>query len=452
MKAKRLFSVASVLLSGFITSYVLADYPVMSHRYLADPAVLVTKDRVYVYCSNDDDSPLEGGYVIKNIVCVSTSDMKNWTDHGVVFDAEKQTKWAKKTWAPAAIERDGKYYLYFGNGGGNIGVVVGSTPVGPFEDVKGTFLVDHGTPGVQPAKNMWLFDPGVFIDDDGQAYMYFGGNGDDNCRVIKLNKDMISIDGPAKPIHIPAFFEAAWMNKINGKYYLSYSTQPRAAMRIDYMVSDKPTEGFTYGGIVAEQPPINNNNNHAAEFEFKGKWYHVYHNRIVAKEVGIPGGFRRNLAIEDLLLKSDGGFEKVTYTTDGVKQIEPLNPRNRVEAETFAAESGIETEPCPEGGMNLCDVDHNDWIRIRGVDFGTTGVAKFTVRAAALGPGGHIELRVGGPEGTLIGKCQIKTTGSNQTWRDFSCDIKDAVGVQDLYMKFTGGNNDLFRLNYWKFE
>lgn len=450
MKINRFLSVAALAVMG-VATFVQADSSVMSHRYLADPAVLVTKDRVYVYCSNDDDSPLEGGYVIKNIVCVSTSDMKNWTDHGVVFDAEKQTSWAKRTWAPAAIERDGKFYLYFGNGGGNIGVVVGETPIGPFKDVRGAFLVDHGTPGVQPARNMWLFDPGVFIDDDGQAYLYFGGNGDDNCRVVKLNKDMVSLDGPAKPIHIPNFFEAAWMNKINGKYYLSYSTTPRAAMRIDYMVSDNPMEGFTYGGIVADQPPINNNNNHAAEFEFKGNWYHMFHNRVVAREVGIPGGFRRNIAIENLKLKPEGGFEKVVYTEDGVKQIENLNPKVRVEAETFAAQSGIETEPGNEGGMVLTDIDHNDWIKLRGVDFGS-GVSKFTVRAAALGAGGHIELRIGGPDGKLIGNCQVKTTGGNQVWKDFSCEIKEATGVQDLYMKFTGGNNDMFRMDHWKFE
>ena len=116
---------------------LLADYPVASHRYLADPSTLVTKDRVYVYCSNDDESPVEGSYNIPNVVCLSTSDMKNWTDHGIVFEAAKQTSWAKKTWAPCAAQRDGKFFLYFGNGGGNIGVVAGDTPIGPFKDVRG---------------------------------------------------------------------------------------------------------------------------------------------------------------------------------------------------------------------------------------------------------------------------------------------------------------------------
>ena len=206
-----------------------ADYPIASHRYLADPGSLVTKDRVYLYCSNDDDSPLEGGYVIKNVVCVSSSDMKNWTDHGIVFEPERDTTWAKKSWAPGAVQRDGKTFLYFGNGGGNIGVVAADNPIGPFKDVKGTFLVDGRTPGVQPAQNMWLFDPMTFIDDDGQAYMYFGGNGDNNVRVAKLKPDMITLDGEVMKMTAPNFFEASWMHKRNGIYYFSYSSNPTSA-------------------------------------------------------------------------------------------------------------------------------------------------------------------------------------------------------------------------------
>lgn len=289
----------------------LADYPIVSNRYLADPASLVTNDRVYVYCSNDDESPVEGGYNIPNVVCISSGDIKNWTDHGIVFDAERDTSWAKKTWAPTAIERDGKFFLYFGNGGGNIGVVSSTSPIGPFQDVVGKPPIEHGTPRVMPARRMWLFDPCVFIDDDGLAYIYFGGNGDDNVRVAKLNRDMVSLDGEVMKMSAPSFFEAAWVYKVGDTYYFSYSTTPRAEMRIDYMTSKNPSEGFTYAGVVADQPPLNNNNNHAAQFKFKDRWYHVYHNRIVANEAGIPTEFRRNIAIEQFDFNDDGTIKKV---------------------------------------------------------------------------------------------------------------------------------------------
>jgi arabinoxylan arabinofuranohydrolase len=452
MKQTKLLTTCILIATSTLAMPLLADYPIMSQRYLADPSSLVTRDRVYIYCSDDDESPLQGGYAIPDVVCVSSSDMKNWTDHGSVFRAEKATAWAKKTWAPAAIERDGKFFLYFGNGGANIGVASAPSPIGPFTDPLGKHLIDSRTPGVMPARNMWLFDPGVFADDDGQAYIYFGGNGDDNVRVARLNRDMISLDGEVMKMNATNFFEAAWVFKRKGRYYFSYSTTPRAQMRIDYMTSDNPTNGFTYRGVVADQPPINNNNNHAAQFEFKGHWYHVYHNRIVAKQAGIPTGFRRNIAIEEFSFDPDDTIKKVAYTTNGVAQIGHIDPYVRVEGETFNAQSGVETEQCSEGGMNLTDLNNGDWVRIVGVDFGNREAKKFSARIASAERGGNIELRIGAPDGKLIGTCTVENTGASQTWRTATCEVSGAIGVQDLYLKFTGGGGSLFNLDYWKFE
>ena len=164
---------------------------------------------------------------------------------------------------------------------------------------------------------------------------------------------VIADDGEVIKMSATNFFEAAWVFKRNGTYYFSYSTTPRAQMRIDYMTSSNPTNGFTYRGVVGDQPPINNNNNHAAQFELKGHWYHVYHNRIVAKQAGIPTGFRRNLALEEFSFNEDGTIKKVTCTTNGVTQLGRLDPFTRVEGETFNAQNGVETEPCSEGGMGV---------------------------------------------------------------------------------------------------
>jgi arabinoxylan arabinofuranohydrolase len=434
------------------TTPLLADYPIASHHYLADPGALVTRDCVYLYCSNDEENPVAGGYAIPNVVCISSRDMKNWTDHGIVFDAARDTSWAKKTWAPSPIERDGKFFLYFGNGGGNIGVVSSPSPIGPFTDPVGRCLIDSRTPGVMPAEKMWLFDPAAFIDDDGQAYLYFGGNGDNNVRVVRLNRDMISLGGEVIKMTATNFFEAAWLHKRNGVYYFSYSTQPKAQMRIDYLTSDNPTNGFTYRGIVADQPPINNNNNHAAVFQFKGEWYHAYHNRIVAKQAGIPTGFRRNLALERLAYNGDGSIRKVTYTTNGVPQIGHVDPYVRVEGETFNAQSGIATGPCAEGGMAVCHIENGDWIKIKGVDFGAGGARRFNARVASAESGGNIELRLGDPGGRLIGICKVGNTGGWQTWKTVTGEVTDATGVQDLCLKFTGGAKSLLNLDYWMFQ
>ena len=441
----------SLFIFSVIVVNVFADYPVMSHRYLADPASLVHDGRVYVYCSNDDESPVRGSYNIPNVVCISSTDMKNWTDHGIVFDAARDSTWARKSWAPTAIERDGKFFLYFGNGGANIGVAVSDSPTGPFKDAIGKALLDHGTPGVQPARNMWLFDPGAFIDDDGQAYLYFGGNGDDNVRVAKLNRDMISIDGEVIKLSAQNFFEAAWVFKRNGIYYFTYSATPRAGMSFDYLMSTEgPISGFTYAGKTSDQPPLNDNNHHAAQFEFKGKWYEVYHNRIVANEAGIPTGFRRNIAIDSFDFDSEGKIIKKKATFDSVVQAEFLDPFSRTEGETFNAQKGVEAEPCKAGGMNLCDIQNGDWVKLRGVDFGD-GVGSFKASVASE-TGGKMEIRVGGPEGLILGTCDVSSSGGMQEWKEVSCKIRKITGVIDLCLKFVGDKGDLFNVDWWQFS
>jgi arabinoxylan arabinofuranohydrolase len=450
-------SIFTVCLIAFLFGAVklsYADEVIVGYRHIADPGTLVYKGRVYLYGSNDDDNSFDkgSGYKMKSIVCVSSSDMKNWTDHGVVFEAPRDVTWAGKTWAPAAIVRDGKVFLYFGNGGNGIGVATSNSPIGPFKDPIGKKLVETQTPGVLPAPNMWLFDPMTFIDDDGQAYMYFGGNGDNNVRVIKLNKDMISVDGAATSITAPAFFEASWMHKRDGIYYFSYSTTPKAQMRIDYMTSKSPTTGFTYAGIVAAQPPNNNNNNHQGIFEFKGQWYHVYHNRAIAYKLGIPTEFKRNLGIEKLNYKPDGTIEQVTYTADGVSQVEGLNPYVRVEAETINAQQGVKTETCTNGGLNVTNVKNGDWIKITGVDFGKKGAKKFNISIASTGNDNTVELRLGSPTGKVVGKLAVPNTSNSQTWKTISCNVDGAIGLQDLYITLNGSETPEVNMDWWGFS
>ncbi|MFC2090340.1 glycoside hydrolase family 43 protein [Bacteroidota bacterium] len=451
MKRKSSFTILlAMILAGFC-QYVFADYPVASHRFLADPGAMVYNGRVYLYCSNDDDNPMDGkgDYRMTSIVCISSSDLKNWTDHGVVFEVPRDAAWAGRSWAPSPVERDDKFFLYFGNGGNGIGVAVADTPLGPFKDPIGKKLIETSTPGVLPAEHMWLFDPMAFIDDNGQAYLYFGGNGDDNVRAIKLNEDMISVDGPAVHLSALYFFEAAWMHKHNNRYYFSYSTQPRAEMRIDYMICDSPMSGFTYGGVVSLQPPENNNNNHQAIFEFHGQWYQAYHNRIVARESGIPPVYHRNLCVDQFFHNEDGTIDTMKNTVDGLKQLMYVNPFERVEAETFNQQKGIETEPCTNGSMNICSIEEGDYIRVRGVDFGK-GAKKFEASLSSVSEKGEIEIRLDGPDGEKLGILIVKNTGDEQAWEIQSCKISKPIGVHDVYFIFKGPEEESFRFDWWK--
>jgi arabinoxylan arabinofuranohydrolase len=151
----------------------LADNPIIQTKFTADPAPLVWNGRLYLYTSHDDDSAT--GFTMYNWLLYSTTDMVNWTDHGIiggVADPYKTFKWAdgNNAWAPQVVARNGKFYLYgpFPRGGHMvIGVAVANEPTGPFVDALGGPLIYN-------ANSSYDIDPTVFIDSDGQAYLYWG--------------------------------------------------------------------------------------------------------------------------------------------------------------------------------------------------------------------------------------------------------------------------------------
>lgn len=446
------FSLVLLIILG-MSPVGFADYPLVWHRYLADPDGLEYNGRLYVYGSNDDDNSTNSGYGMHSIVCISTDDLKNWTDHGVVFQVPRGASWATYSWAPSVIYRHGLFYLYFGNNaGGGIGVATNASPTGPFVDARGNALINSSTPGAS-GTNQWYFDPCVFMESN-QAYLYFGGDGSNNARVALLNSDMVSLSGPAVSLGTtPSFLEGSYMHKYNGTYYFSYATGGSAGEWIKYMTNSNPTSGFTYVSNVL-QAPYNNNNNQAAFVTFEGTEYVVYHNRYLATLNGIPTTYKRNVCLDRAVYNADGTMQTVVCTSNGLAQLKYLDPYNRAEAETTVQDSGIYTEPCSESGMDVTGITNGSWTMVRGVDFGT-GATNSTARVAGVAGGGIIELHLDSLTGALVGTCPVPVTGGVQTWTSASCPVNaaSAQGVHDLYMKYTGGSGtNLFNLNWWLFQ
>ena len=158
--------------------------PIINSIYTADPAPMVYGDTLYLYTTHDEDETVDDFYTMFDWRCFSTKDMVNWTDHGRIFSLD-DIEWADdRAWAPQAVERNGKFYLYCPvhkkDSGMAIAVGVSDSPTGPFKDL-GYPLVDEGD---------WNdIDPTVFIDDDGQAYLYFGNP---ELRYVLLNDDVVS--------------------------------------------------------------------------------------------------------------------------------------------------------------------------------------------------------------------------------------------------------------------
>ena len=220
--------------------------PVMVQRFGADPWAMVYGDRVYLYMTGDE--PMTGAdgkkrtndySNITTLRVLSSSDLVNWQDHGSVAAAGWQgaAKWAKNSWAPCAAWKtiDGKdrFFLYFANSGGGIGVLTADDPAGPFTDPLGKALISRSTPTCSSVT--WLFDPAVLVDDDGSAYLYFGGGipsgkaeAPGTARVVKLGGDMISLDGSPVIIDPPWLFEDSGINKFGDTYVYSYRPPPAA--------------------------------------------------------------------------------------------------------------------------------------------------------------------------------------------------------------------------------
>jgi len=312
-----------VLLSILLFSLSLSVYaanPIFTDVYTADPSAYVGQDgRMYVICTHDHPDAQDYS-MLWDYYLFSSADMVNWQNHGVVFDVRTNSSWAGLAYAPSVGYRNGYYYLYYPNGASSIGVARSTSPTGPFADVLGRAMITKSMPNCNVE---WLFDPCIFIDDNGQAYIYFGGGGPGNARVMRVNSDMTSVSGDAITINAPNFFEAAYMHKRNGIYYFSYSTDFSAgAAKIDYMTSNNPMTGFQHRGTVLNNPWSNlGNNNHHSIIEFQGQWYIFYHNRALSNSV-----YQRSVCEDYLYYNGDGTMQLVNDSQQGVGPVSTLEP------------------------------------------------------------------------------------------------------------------------------
>jgi len=425
-----------------------ADNPIVQHIYTADPAPLVYNGRVYLYTGHDEDGSTF--FTMREWRVWSSADMVNWTDHGSPMSLATFSWASSDAWAGQAVARNGKFYWYvpvrMANGSNAIGVGVADSPTGPFRDALGRPLIQNSE-----------IDPTVYIDDSGQAYLYYG-----NPRLwyVRLNTDMISYSG--SPTQIPLttagfgtrtgdpnrptlYEEGPWFYKRNGLYYMVFAARCCSEF-IAYSTSTSPTGPWTYRGTIM---PTQGSSftNHAGVVDFNGGSYFFYHNGALPG----GGGFTRSVAVEKFSYNADGTIPTITMTTNGAPQVGTLNPYVRQEAETIAWGSGIETEPSSAGGMNVGWIQNGDYIKVKGVAFGT-GASSFSAQVASGTSGGRIELRLDSATGTLVGTCTVAGSGGWQTWTTASCPVNGATGTHDLYLRFAGGSGYLLNVNWWQFS
>ena len=462
--------------------------PLIDYDFGADPFALEYNGRVYVYMTADQFEYDQNGNIIDNtyskinsLHVISSADLVNWTDHGFIPVAGPNgvAKWANNSWAPAIaykqIDGQDKFFLYFCNGGGGIGVLEGDSPAGPFTDPLGHALIDGSTPGTQGVP--WIFDPAVMVDDDGTGYLVFGGGipaGQDlnpkSARIVRLGDDMISLDCEPVMIDAPCMFEDGGIHKANGKYYYTYCSNfsgNHSAVEgypgygiICYMVSDDPLGPYEYCGEILQNPSTYfgvGGNNHHAIFNFQGTSYIVYHAQTLGQAMGIEKGYR-STHINEVEYYADGRIVPIQADREGISQLETMSPYQLTAGETIAWQAGIKVEACDQPGQGLSevnnrtvtDIQNGDWIAVAGLDFGDKGAASFTASIAAQA-GGAVELRVDSPDGTVVGTLTVPA--GDGTYQTLTCDVTGLTGVHNLFMVFTGDDQaeNLMSLDTWQF-
>lgn len=312
--------------------------PLVKDIYTADPSAHVFEGKIYIYPSHDIDAGIpeddEGGHFgMKDYHVLSMEKVGGKvTDHGVALDI-KDVPWAgRQLWAPDAAYKNGTYYFYFPAKDKEdifrIGVATSKSPAGPFKAQP------------KPMDGSFSMDPAVFTDEDNKSYMYFGGiwggqlqrwqgttydvkgaEPKDNepaiaPRMARLTDNMLEFAEPVKEIqildqngkpilagdHDRRFFEAAWMHKHNGKYYLSYSTGNTHF--IAYAIGDSPYGPFTYKGVVLN--PVQGWTNHHSIVDFEGKTYLFYHDTELSGKTHL-----RNVKVTELHYNEDGTIKTI---------------------------------------------------------------------------------------------------------------------------------------------
>jgi arabinoxylan arabinofuranohydrolase len=439
-----------------ITSFFgVAQNPIVQTVYTADPAPMVHNDTLFLYTGHDEDQST--WFTMKDWKCYSTTDMVNWTDRGTPLSVATFSWAGKDAWAGQCIFRNGKFYWYVplnqSNGNGMaIGVAVSTSPTGPFKDALGKPLLHSGNGDI---------DPSVFIDDDGQVYLYWGNP---YLKYVKLKGDMVSYSGEVITVPLnkegfnvrfkdvdkrpSAYEEGPWIYKRKELYYLLYAAGG-VPEHLAYSTGPTATGPWTYRDTIMSVIPKGGAfTNHPGVVDYKGKSYMFYHNGALPG----GGGFTRSVCVEEFSYNQDGSIPRINNTGSGIlNSTTHLDPFKVVQAETTAWTEGVKTRSDDKARIYVTAVDNGDYIKVRSVDFGE-GAKTFYAQLASNAAGSDIEIRIDGLTGKVLGNLNVKNTGGLKKWALLSCVISKVKGIHDLYFIFKGNGTELFNFDWWKFK
>jgi len=434
-----------LLISVVITSTAMTCFggnPFITSIYTADPAAHVWSDgRLYVYPSRDIDPP-QGCNLMDRYHVFSTADMVHWRDEGEILRSS-QVAWSGPPggfmWAPDCAYANGKYYFYFPhpsdpsdanwNNTWRIGVATSLSPGRDF-----TPLTNY----IQGEGGFSMIDPDVFVDTDGQAYLFYGGGG--NCTVAKLNPDMISISGtPQAVTNLNDFHEGTWVFKRNNLYYLTYADNSPNFNQLEYAVSTNVMGPWTSKGVYLSSTGCSTSQGSAVEFH--GQWYQFYHNQAIS-----DNGCLRSICVDLLNFDSNGNILTVVQTTNGPPANGPV-PSPTTNTTIYAVTNGT----VGNGSIFTRDgaawdgwcvqnmhLTTNTFFELNTVDGGPHGgLNSMDVHFATQGDGTKLRITVNGQDYSYINT--LNTGGWSSFAGDSTLTIPLGPGPTNIVI-FSGGN------------
>lgn len=387
--------------------------------YMADPeGHQWANGSMYVYVSRDESPDY---YCSWRYDLLRSDNLRDWTIVENIFASkgpEDKVPYSDELlFAPDGAYRNGKYYLYYCQAGGRSeGVAVANTPEGPYSD------------GIE-MKGLNQIDPAVFVDDDGQAYYYWGQF---TAKGAKLKDNMVEIDHSSvvelltEEEHF--FHEGISMRKRNGIYYLVYSHLRKGRPTcIGYATSKSPLGPFKYGGVIVDNAGCDPEswNNHGSIAEFNGKWYVFYHRSTHGCRA------MRKPCVEPIEFAEDGSIREVEMSSQGVDG--PLDAFARIDAGLACYLWGnTRIEYDGRSSDYLTGIRDMDYAVYRKLDFGQ-GATKVEIELIS-GAGGRIDILADNTWSAPVGRVEVPA-GNGETVK-VSCDLKPLKGVKTLILQF----------------
>jgi len=433
------YQIILIVLIIFVSINSFAQNPIIRDQFSADPTARVFDGKVYLYPSHDilanEERGRPGWFCMEDYHVFSSENLTDWTDHGVIVSQDK-VPWVNSKgyamWAPDCIENNGKYYFYFPSPakdtslgrGFSIGVAVSDNPYGPF------------TPQPKPIKNARGIDPNVFINKDGQAYLYWAAR---NIYVAKLKENMLELDSePQKIEGLPdkGLKEGPFMFERNGIYYLTYPHVPDSTERLEYAIADNPLGPFKITGVIMDEKP-GCWTNHQSIIEYKNQWYLFYHHNDLSPNFDK----NRSVRIDSLFFNEDGTIKKVVPTLRGVGLTKALS---KIQIDRYSLKSNegtsvafIDTSNKFGGWKTILDKE-NAWIQYNCVDFGNNEFKSINVKSLSK-TGGTLQVRLDKADGPVIAEVEIPISSD---WNIVTSSLKkDTKGIHNLVVQPKDNNN-----------